>query len=196
MMAAPVSPTDLQAIQSGSPASGVGGNEGVGRVVSVGSGVRVLKAGDWVVPAVAGLGTWRSQLVAPEASLARVRSNLPIEQAAMLASTCAAVRLLEDFAPLKKGDVIIQSGANGRVGNAVARIAAKRGIRAINVLRERGDWEAISSFLKTGGADIVINDKFLVSADYKKLVADLPAPSLALDCVGGKLGTDVARKLG
>lgn len=34
----------------------VGGNEGVGEVVAVGSSVSRLKPGDWVIPANAGLG--------------------------------------------------------------------------------------------------------------------------------------------
>lgn len=34
----------------------VGGNEGVGQVVAVGSSVSRLKPGDWVIPASAGLG--------------------------------------------------------------------------------------------------------------------------------------------
>lgn len=34
----------------------VGGNEGVGQVVAVGSNVTGVKPGDWVIPATAGLG--------------------------------------------------------------------------------------------------------------------------------------------
>lgn len=34
----------------------VGGNEGVGQVIAVGSSVSGLKPGDWVIPANAGLG--------------------------------------------------------------------------------------------------------------------------------------------
>lgn len=34
----------------------VGGNEGVGQVVAVGSSVTRVKPGDWVIPANAGLG--------------------------------------------------------------------------------------------------------------------------------------------
>lgn len=34
----------------------IGGNEGVGQVVAVGSNVTGVKPGDWVIPATAGLG--------------------------------------------------------------------------------------------------------------------------------------------
>nr|XP_017202017.2 enoyl-[acyl-carrier-protein] reductase, mitochondrial isoform X2 [Oryctolagus cuniculus] len=60
MLAAPINPSDINMIQGNYgllprlPA--VGGNEGVGQVVAVGSNVTALKPGDWVIPAGAGLG--------------------------------------------------------------------------------------------------------------------------------------------
>ena len=41
--------------------SRIGGNEGVSRVESIGSAVKNLKVGDWVIPSVAGFGTWREK---------------------------------------------------------------------------------------------------------------------------------------
>jgi trans-2-enoyl-CoA reductase len=38
----------------------VGGNEGLGEVMSVGKGVKGLKRGDWVVMKAPQVGTWRS----------------------------------------------------------------------------------------------------------------------------------------
>lgn len=47
----------------------VGGNEGVGEISAVGSGVSGLKVGDWAVPVpAAGFGTWRNTAKADEAS--------------------------------------------------------------------------------------------------------------------------------
>ncbi|XP_037737638.1 enoyl-[acyl-carrier-protein] reductase, mitochondrial isoform X6 [Chelonia mydas] len=60
MLAAPVNPADINMIQGtyallpDLPA--VGGNEGVGQVVEVGSHVTSVKPGDWVIPADAELG--------------------------------------------------------------------------------------------------------------------------------------------
>ncbi|XP_043362127.1 enoyl-[acyl-carrier-protein] reductase, mitochondrial isoform X4 [Dermochelys coriacea] len=60
MLAAPINPADINMIQGtyallpDLPA--VGGNEGVGQVVEVGSHVTSMKPGDWVIPADAELG--------------------------------------------------------------------------------------------------------------------------------------------
>ncbi|XP_074790777.1 enoyl-[acyl-carrier-protein] reductase, mitochondrial isoform X3 [Natator depressus] len=60
MLAAPINPADINMIQGtyallpDLPA--VGGNEGVGQVVEVGSHVTSVKPGDWVIPADAELG--------------------------------------------------------------------------------------------------------------------------------------------
>ncbi|XP_038191204.1 enoyl-[acyl-carrier-protein] reductase, mitochondrial isoform X2 [Arvicola amphibius] len=60
MLAAPVNPSDINMIQGNygllPKLPAVGGNEGVGQVVAVGSSVSRLKPGDWVIPATAGLG--------------------------------------------------------------------------------------------------------------------------------------------
>uniref|UniRef100_UPI001E1AFC7C enoyl-[acyl-carrier-protein] reductase, mitochondrial isoform X2 n=1 Tax=Jaculus jaculus TaxID=51337 RepID=UPI001E1AFC7C len=60
MLAAPINPSDINMIQGNygllPKLPAVGGNEGVGEVIEVGSSVTGLKPGDWVIPANAGLG--------------------------------------------------------------------------------------------------------------------------------------------
>ncbi|XP_045401687.1 enoyl-[acyl-carrier-protein] reductase, mitochondrial isoform X3 [Lemur catta] len=60
MLAAPINPSDINMIQGNysllPKLPAVGGNEGVGQVVAVGSNVTRLKPGDWVIPANAGVG--------------------------------------------------------------------------------------------------------------------------------------------
>ncbi|XP_058160734.1 enoyl-[acyl-carrier-protein] reductase, mitochondrial isoform X3 [Dasypus novemcinctus] len=60
MLAAPINPSDINMIQGNygllPKLPAVGGNEGVGQVVAVGSSVTGVKPGDWVIPANAGLG--------------------------------------------------------------------------------------------------------------------------------------------
>ncbi|GAB1288999.1 Alcohol dehydrogenase 1 [Apodemus speciosus] len=59
MLAAPINPSDINMIQGNygllPKLPAVGGNEGVGEVIAVGSSVSGLKPGDWVIPANAGL---------------------------------------------------------------------------------------------------------------------------------------------
>ena len=108
------------------------GNEGVGRVVEVGSSNCDLKPGDLVIPALAGigdifiptsmdyfkvllvllymdviviwLGTWQNYGVYPASAWMKVPSNLPLSNAAsLLVNPCTAYRMLMDFVLLKDG---------------------------------------------------------------------------------------------
>jgi trans-2-enoyl-CoA reductase len=45
--------------------------------------------------------------------------------------------MLKDFIDLKPGDWVIQNGANSAVGQAVIQIAAARGLKTINLIRDR-----------------------------------------------------------
>ena len=50
--------------------------------------------------------------------------------------------------------------------------------------------------LSSIGADIVVWEQYLHTADFYDLISDLPQPKLALNCVGGRVATDMARALG
>ena len=74
MLAAPVNPSDINMLQGRyallPPLPAVGGNEGVGEVEAVGATAAAasggaLQPGALVLPAAAGLGTWRTHVVAP-----------------------------------------------------------------------------------------------------------------------------------
>ncbi|NWI11107.1 MECR protein, partial [Crypturellus soui] len=200
MLAAPINPADINMIQ-GSYAllpelPAVGGNEGVGRVLGVGSRVTTVTPGDWVIPADAGLGTWRTEAVFPEASLLRVPSDLPLLCAATLGvNPCTAYRMLQDFETLRPGDSVIQNAANSGVGQAVIQIARASGIRTINVVRARPDLPKLVERLVSLGADHVITEETLRKPDMKHIFKSIPRPRLALNCVGGKSATEMLRHL-
>lgn len=142
MIAAPINPSDLNMIEGTyaiSPAlPTVAGNEGVGVIEAVGPNVTSLKVGDRVIPSKPGFGTWRNYAVAAESELDSISKDIPEEYAATLAvNPCTALRLLKDFAELKPGDVVVQNAANSAVGHAVIQIAAAKGIKTINIVRER-----------------------------------------------------------
>eukprot|EP00611_Tribonema_gayanum_P032078 TRINITY_DN9444_c0_g2_i1.p2 TRINITY_DN9444_c0_g2~~TRINITY_DN9444_c0_g2_i1.p2 ORF type:complete len:199 (-),score=73.93 TRINITY_DN9444_c0_g2_i1:178-774(-) len=46
------------------------------------------------------------------------------------------------------------------------------------------------------GSDIIVYEDYLHTPEFYTLIADLPAPCLALDAVGGSVGADLARALG
>ncbi|TYZ65930.1 hypothetical protein PybrP1_006133 [[Pythium] brassicae (nom. inval.)] len=200
-LAAPINVADLSqihghyAVRPKLPA--VAGNEGVAVVTAVGPDVTNVKVNDRVIPTQAGFGTWRSKALAPSADVLKISDKIAIEDAATLAvNPATAYRLLADFAELQAGDVVIQNGANSAVGQAVIQLAALRGIKTINVVREDGDYDLTNEHLKSLGATVVVTYEYLGSAKFKELISDLPAPKLALNCVGGRSSLELARALG
>ena len=203
MLRAPVNPSDVNMIQGVYPRlpalPAVGGGEGVGEVLRVGGAVRSLREGDRVISASQTLGTWRTHLACDERDLLRIPPVVGLAEAATLAvNACTAVRLLEDFGPLAAGDTVIQNGANGGCGRAVIQVAAARGIRTVNVVRERVGFEALAAELRELGADAVVSDHVLGTPELDAALAEqrLPAPRLGLNCVGGRNGALLAQALG
>ncbi|XP_078666116.1 enoyl-[acyl-carrier-protein] reductase, mitochondrial-like [Branchiostoma floridae x Branchiostoma belcheri] len=203
MLAAPINPADINMIQGvypiKPPLPAVGGNEGVGEVVSVGSQVSDLHPGDWVIPADSGWGTWRTHAVCPASELRKIPNDIPLEAAATLAvNPCTAYRMLTDFQHLQPGDTIVQNGANSGVGQAVIQIAAARGLVTINVVRNRPDrasYFELEMYLKGLGGHYIITEEGLRKQDFRDIFKRLPRPKLALNCVGGKSATEILRHL-
>lgn len=97
MLASPINPADINMIQGTYPIKpelpAIGGNEGVGEVVSVGSKVEGLNVGDRVLPSKPGLGTWRTHLVCSPDELTCISKDLSIIQASTLnVNPCTAYR--------------------------------------------------------------------------------------------------------
>ncbi|XP_051920467.1 enoyl-[acyl-carrier-protein] reductase, mitochondrial [Hippocampus zosterae] len=200
ILAAPINPSDINMIQ-GTYAilpqlPAVGGNEGVAQVVEVGGQVASLQIGDWVIPRDAGLGTWRTAAVCDEDDVIVVPRDIPLLAAATLGvNPCTALRMLADFEHLEPGDSLIQNAANSGVGQAVIQIAAAKGIRTINVLRDRPQFTRLSDGLKALGASHVIKEDALRRPDMEELFQTCPKPKLALNAVGGKSATELLRHL-
>ncbi|XP_040323073.1 enoyl-[acyl-carrier-protein] reductase, mitochondrial isoform X2 [Herpailurus yagouaroundi] len=200
MLAAPINPSDINMIQGNygllPKLPAVGGNEGVGQVVAVGSSVTGVKPGDWVIPANAGLGTWRTEAVFSEEALIGVPSDIPLQSAATLSvNPCTAYRMLMDFEQLQPGDSVIQNASNSGVGQAVIQIAAALGLRTVNVVRDRPDIQKLTDRLKSLGAEHVLTEEELRKPEMKNVFKDMPQPRLALNCVGGKSATELLRHL-
>ncbi|KAJ1721230.1 mitochondrial 2-enoyl thioester reductase [Coemansia erecta] len=209
MLAAPVNPSDLNQIEGTYPAKArfadglaAGGNEGVGEVLDVGSAVRDLRAGDWVVPQRAGeVGTWATHVLARRAQLApipaewRAGSVEPLHAATLRVNLSTAYRLLHDFGALRPGDWVVQNAANSSVGRAVVQVARALGLRTLNVVRDLRDQPdrlaRLTAELHALGADAVVGESELIGA-LRKL--EQPA-RLALNCVGGRAAGLLARAL-
>ncbi|ERM95697.1 hypothetical protein AMTR_s00023p00224360 [Amborella trichopoda] len=119
------------------PVPAVGGYEGVGEIYALGSAVRNLSVGDWVIPLPPSFGTWQTYVVKEANALHKVRKDIPMEYAATVtANPLTALLMMEDFVKLTSGDVIVQNGATSMVGQSIIQLARIRGIRSINIIRD------------------------------------------------------------
>jgi NADPH:quinone reductase-like Zn-dependent oxidoreductase len=165
------------------------GNEGMGRVLSVGSDVRGVKPGDRVVlPFMS--RTWRERLVVPADQLVALPQDADPHQAAMLAiNGVTAHLLLQDFVTLQEGDAIIFNAATSGIARWFLALAAQRGLRTVGLVRRQADVEKV----RQAGCDIVIADDEPLEAARARL-AGLSVP-LALDCIGGASSGRLAQLL-
>jgi len=203
MLFAPINPADLNMVQGSYPIRpnlpAVGGNEGLGQVLAVGNQSK-LKVGDFVIPSRQGVGTWRTAAVLDDKDLLAlspdsVKDVKPEYLATLSVNPATAYRMLHDFVSLKPGDVVIQNGSNSMVGLSAMQIAASKGVKTINIIRQRTDYDSLVERMKTYGAYIVISEDYIRTPEFRKLIADLPKPKLALNCVGGPSATEMLRLL-
>lgn len=123
-------------------------------------------------------------------------TDIPLNYLACLTiNPTTALILLKEFENLEKDDVIIQNGANSMVGKCIVQIAKQKGIRTVNIIRNGENFEYNSSLIKSYGGDIVETYETLSSRQFKKVIADIPPPKLAINCVGGDSVVDMARYL-
>lgn len=195
LLAAPINPSDVLTLtgQYGMlpPLPAVGGNEGVGRVVEVGSAVTQLKAGQTVLLPV-GSGTWSTHQLADASRLIALPAGADVQQLAMLTiNPPTALLMLSEFVELQAGDWVIQNAANSAVGGYLVQIAAMRGIHVVNVVRRES---AIDDVKAVGGVHVLVDGD-----DLHKRVASITGgakPRLAIDAVGGAATERLARALG
>jgi NADPH:quinone reductase-like Zn-dependent oxidoreductase len=191
----PVNPSDLLLMQGTYPVQpklpSVIGGEGVGRIVSVGAAVTIVKAGD-IVTIPFGTFAWSEKVVAKAAQLIVLPANIDLQQAAMLSiNPPTAVLLLEEFVSVNAGDWIVLNAANASVSHSIIAVAKSKGIKTLGIVRRQ---EAVDIALKAG-ADVVLVDDENVVCEAKKATNSAEI-KLGLDAVGGKATNTIAQILG
>lgn len=190
--------------------SAVAGNEGAFEVVSAGADVKSLAPGDWVIMKRTGNGTWRTHALMDEGDLIKIENKqglTPLQIGTVGVNPVTAYRMMKDFCSwdwMRAGEEwLIQNGANSGVGRAAIQLAREWGIKTLNVVRERDTPEAtegLKNDLYALGATAVITESELLSREFKGMVKDLTKGGkepirLALNCVGGKSATALAKTL-
>jgi trans-2-enoyl-CoA reductase len=151
-----------------------------------------------VLPFSPGFGTWREFAQCTPTEVLKISNDIPAEQAATVAvNPCTAYRLLEDLLPkeIPPNTWIIQNGATSAVGQAVIALAKHKGAHTINLIRNRPHLEETVQQLKSLGADYVFTEDSFSSSSTRTLLASIPKPILALNCVGGLSSAELARSL-
>ena len=213
ILAAPINPADLLQIEGRygvrPPLPYTPGHEGAGRIEAVGPEVSGLAVGDLVLPGV--FGTWCERIVCKAAGVTRLPADTDLLQAAMLrANPGSAWAMLDSIPGLAAGDWVIQNAGNSAVAGFVHRLAARRGVRTIAVVR-RADALAAA---KASGASIALVDDHETGDDaalaeavvaavtaFETAAGEAPAPGGqprirgALDAVGGCATARLARCL-
>ncbi|KAI1914923.1 mitochondrial 2-enoyl thioester reductase [Ophidiomyces ophidiicola] len=223
LLTAPLNPADVNQIQGVYPSlpkfttslgtpepHAVPGNEGAFEVLSTGAGVKNIKRGDWVIMKCTGMGTWRTHAQFDESELIRIDSTglSPLQVGTVGVNPVTAYRMIRDFCDwdwLRSGEEwLIQNGANSGVGRAAIQIAHEWGIKTISVIREReteAETEALKGDLRSLGANVVITESELLSSSrLREIIAEATRQGkepirLALNCVGGKSATALAKVL-
>ena len=159
------------------------GREGVGFIEKIGAGVTSRKLGDFVIPLVA--PTWRTLVRCKAEQVIPLPHGVDIDQAAMLkANPATACLMLRDIVALKAGDWVVQNAGNSAVGVYLAKLAAKTGIRTLNIVRRK---EAGAALEAVPGAVVIAHE----GGPSPKLAADIMTATggapvkLAIDAIGG-----------
>jgi NADPH:quinone reductase-like Zn-dependent oxidoreductase len=166
------------------------GNEGVGRVLKVGTGVMSVKVGDRVVAPLSSF-TWRERMVISANGLFALAGGADPQQLSMLAiNPPTAALLLSEFVNLKPLQWVVQNSANSGVGRWVIAFAKARGLKTVNIVRR----PELVAELKAIGADVVVVDSPDVSKEIKQAVGQAEL-RLGLDGVSGPASGVIASTL-
>ncbi|KAF4215782.1 hypothetical protein CNMCM5878_007771 [Aspergillus fumigatiaffinis] len=223
LLAAPLNPADVNQIQGVYPSkppfqtmlgtvepSAVAGNEGAFEVIATGSNVKNLAKGDWVVMKQTGQGTWRTHAQLDESQVIKIENKeglSPLQVSTVSVNPVTAYRMIKDFCDwdwMRAGEEwLVQNGANSGVGRAAIQLAREWGIKTINVVRERKtpeETDALKKELYDLGANAVVTESELLSGEFKNMVNEFTRQGkepirLALNCVGGKSATALAKTL-
>src|ERR1700747_2626453 len=190
---APMNMNDLYVIQGAFPVRpslpSIVGNEGVGRVLAVGSGVEHLTAGDRVLIPLYAFSS-RERVVVSAAGLFSPPEAAPQQLAMLGINPPTASLLLDEASDLKPGDWVVQNAANSGVGRSLIAISKARGIKTINLVRRP---ELIPELQAIGG-DVVVVDEDGALDRIRAAIGTGRVP-LAIDGVAGKSSATIAAAL-
>ncbi|KGI81233.1 hypothetical protein IL38_12075 [Actinopolyspora erythraea] len=193
LRARPINPSDLLYIEgrygrSAERFPAVPGFEGAGTVEAVGEGSS-LRCGTKVAMATAAAGTWQDRVVADADEVMALPEALPESTGCQVSINPFTALLLLRTCDPAPGDWIVQSAASSAVGKMLLFLARRSGLRCACVARDPHRCEELARL----GADAVIDSAREPVEDRIREHTD--GAAVALDAVGGEIGTDLLRSL-
>ncbi|HEY0459932.1 MAG TPA: NADPH:quinone reductase [Pyrinomonadaceae bacterium] len=157
------------------------GKDGAGIVEKTGERVTKFKAGDRVLTADAGSGTYAEFAVFDEKQLIKLPENVSFEEGAgVFVPYATAFRALFQKAQGKKGETLLVHGASGGVGTAAIQWAKNAGLTVIGTASS----DEGRALVKEQGADFVFDHTGELSADGATYLSEI------LQATGGR-GVDI-----
>ena len=200
MLAAPINPLDLAVLRGKYPVKPqnlignemIPGSDGTARVIGVGETVGGFEIGDVVIIRCHCLGTWRTHAVLEASDVFKVPRNIdPCLASIFRMGIMPAYFQLRDYHPLHPGDWIIQNAATSTVAHFVCQFAQLWGVKVISVIRNRPDANAVKKSLQTNGANLVLTEEELGTAEALKGMKIV----MAIDSVSGPISAKMASVL-
>ena len=187
----PINPADLLTIEgkyaTQPPLPYTPGAEAVGHVSEVGAAVDEFVPGDLVM--LLSRENWVQKRKVKAAELLKINTDSDdLLQFAMLkVNPATAALMLRNYVELNPGDWIIQDAANSGVGHCVIRLAAKSGVKTINVVRRENHITPLQSI----GADAVLIGADNLAEQVNQITGG-DGVRLAIDAVAGRTSLELA----
>ena len=187
----PINPADLLTIEgkyaAKPPLPYTPGAEAVGHVSDVGSAIENFRIGDLVMLLSRENWTQKRKVKAAELLKIDIDSDNLFQLAMLKVNPATAALMLRNYIELKPGDWIIQDAANSGVGHCVIRLAAKSGVKTINVVRR----ENLITPLQAIGADAVLISAGNLAEQVDQITGG-DGVRLAIDAVAGQTSLELA----
>ena len=163
----------------------VPGTEALGVVDKLGEGVTNLAVGQRVTGGAS--AAWAEYYLANTQSLVPVPDGVDEATACQLVSMpLSAWRLLGEL-EVEAGDWIVQNAANGAVGKIIAKLAAERGVRVLNIVRRE---EAVAELAAEGIGDAVSSEHADWQDRARAITGGAPIRR-ALDSIAGRASDEL-----
>lgn len=187
MHAAPINPNDLMFVDGTyevtKPLPVVPGFEGSGQVVATGGGMigRLLSGRRVACTAGDGDGAWAEYMCTDATRCAPLSKRTELDQGAMLLTNPLTASVLLDRACAGGRRAFAQNAAAGSLGQMVVRLAARRQVTSINIVRREAQVEV----LREAGAEHVVVSSSDGAAEQLGELCERFDVRFGLDAIGG-----------